>query len=40
MVLSKGNSEDLATMYKGWLGRDPSIEPMKKDRGLTTAPAR
>jgi peptidyl-dipeptidase Dcp len=34
MVLSKGNSEELGTMYKAWLGREPSIEPMKRDRGL------
>ena len=33
MVLSKGNSEELGTMYKAWLGREPSIEPMKRDRG-------
>ena len=34
MVLSRGNTEDLATMYKAWLGADPSIEPMLKFRGL------
>ena len=34
MVLSRGNTEDLATMYKNWRGRDPNIEAMKKDRGL------
>ena len=36
MVLSRGNTEDLATMYKNWRGRDPNIEAMKKDRGLET----
>jgi peptidyl-dipeptidase Dcp len=40
MVLSKGNSEDLGTMYKAWLGREPSIEPMKRDRGLVESGAR
>ena len=34
MILSRGNSEDLATMYRAFLGRDPSIQPMLKDRGL------
>jgi peptidyl-dipeptidase Dcp len=34
MVLSKGNTEDLATMYKAWLGREPEIAPMLKARGL------
>jgi peptidyl-dipeptidase Dcp len=35
MVLSRGNTEDPATMYKEWLGAEPSIEPMLKFRGLT-----
>jgi peptidyl-dipeptidase Dcp len=34
MVLSKGNTQDLATAYKAWLGADPSTGPMLKDRGL------
>ena len=34
MVLSRGNTEDLATMYRAWLGAEPSIEPMLKYRGL------
>jgi peptidyl-dipeptidase Dcp len=34
MVLSRGNTEDLATMYSDWLGAQPSIEPMLKFRGL------
>jgi peptidyl-dipeptidase Dcp len=36
MVLSRGNTEDLAAMYKAWLGGDPSIKPMLKERGLTS----
>jgi len=36
MVLSRGNTEDLAQMYKDWRGRDPNIDAMKKDRGLET----
>jgi peptidyl-dipeptidase Dcp len=39
MVLSRGNTEDLATMYKAWRGQDPSIEPMLEFRGLKQAPA-
>jgi peptidyl-dipeptidase Dcp len=38
MVLSRGNSEDLARMYREWRGKDPSIEPMLIDRGLKAAP--
>jgi len=34
MVLSRGNTEDLAKMYAAWRGRDPSVEPMMKYRGL------
>jgi len=34
MVLSQGHSQDYATMYRNWAGRDPSIEPMLKARGL------
>ncbi len=34
MVLSKGNTEDLAKVYRDWLGAEPSTEPMLQDRGL------
>jgi peptidyl-dipeptidase Dcp len=34
MVLSRGNTEDLAKMYASWSGQDPSVEPMLKYRGL------
>lgn len=34
MILSRGNTEDLADMYKAWRGRAPNIDAMKKDRGL------
>jgi peptidyl-dipeptidase Dcp len=34
MVLSRGNTEDLAKMYAGWRGKEPSVEPMLRDRGL------
>ena len=38
MVLSRGNTEDLGTMYRDWRGKAPSIEPMLIDRGLKDAP--
>jgi peptidyl-dipeptidase Dcp len=34
MILSRGNTEDLGKMYAAWLGAEPTIEPMLKDRGL------
>ncbi|KQX97620.1 dipeptidyl carboxypeptidase [Rhodanobacter sp. Root480] len=39
MVLSRGNTEDLATMYRNWRGQEPEIEPMLENRGLKDAPA-
>ncbi|WP_449426746.1 peptidyl-dipeptidase Dcp [Rhodanobacter umsongensis] len=38
MILSRGNTEELAKMYKDWRGQDPSIEPMLINRGLKDAP--
>jgi peptidyl-dipeptidase Dcp len=35
MVLSRGNTEDLAAMYLAWRGKAPSIDAMMKYRGLT-----
>jgi len=40
MVLSRGNTEDLAKMYEAWLGSAPNIEPMLKYRGLEKAGAK
>jgi peptidyl-dipeptidase Dcp len=40
MVLSRGNTEDLKTMYTRWLGAEPSVAPMLKARGLTAEGAR
>jgi peptidyl-dipeptidase Dcp len=34
MILSRGNTEDLAKMYAAWRGKAPSVEPMMKYRGL------
>jgi peptidyl-dipeptidase Dcp len=40
MVLSRGNTEDLAKMYEAWLGSAPNIEPMLKYRGLAKGGAK
>jgi peptidyl-dipeptidase Dcp len=34
LILSRGNTEDLAKMYAAWRGKDTSVEPMMKYRGL------
>ena len=34
MILSRGNTVDLEKLYRDWLGAEPSIQPMLKDRGL------
>ncbi len=34
MILSRGNTEDLARMYRDFRGRDPEIEPLLETRGL------
>jgi peptidyl-dipeptidase Dcp len=34
MVLSRGNTEDLARMYATWRGREPNVDSMMKYRGL------
>jgi len=35
MVLSRGNTEDLAEMYRGFVGHDPDINPYLQYYGLT-----
>jgi peptidyl-dipeptidase Dcp len=37
MILSRGNTEDLAKAYKAWMGREPVTGPMLKARGLEPA---
>jgi peptidyl-dipeptidase Dcp len=37
MILSRGNTEDLAEAYAAWMGAEPGIAPMLKDRGLEPA---
>jgi peptidyl-dipeptidase Dcp len=33
-ILSRGNTVELSKLYRDFRGKDPSIEPMLKDRGL------
>jgi peptidyl-dipeptidase Dcp len=40
MILSRGNTEELAKLYKEWRGSDPSIEPMLEHRGLKQTPTK
>jgi peptidyl-dipeptidase Dcp len=41
MILSRGNTEDLAKMYEAWRGAPPSTKAMLKHRGLEeSAPAK
>ncbi len=35
MVLSRGNTEDLAKMFRDFTGHDPEIGPMLVNRGLS-----
>ena len=37
LVLSRGNTIDLATMYRNFTGRDPDVGPMLRFHGLTAA---
>jgi peptidyl-dipeptidase Dcp len=39
MILSRGNTQDLATLYAAWRGRAPNIDAMMKYRGLAESPA-
>ena len=40
MILSRGNTEDLAKLYTAWRGKAPSIEPMLKYHGLESNSAK
>ncbi len=35
MILSRGGSEDAGAMYRAFRGRDPSVQPLLEERGLT-----
>ncbi len=34
MILSRGGTQDAATMYRGWRGRDPTVDALLEERGL------
>jgi peptidyl-dipeptidase Dcp len=34
MILSRGNTQDLATLYAAWRGRGPNVDAMMRYRGL------
>ncbi|MDQ3817652.1 MAG: peptidyl-dipeptidase Dcp [Acidobacteriota bacterium] len=36
MVLSRGRTQDVATLYRAFRGRDPIVEPLLIERGLQT----
>ena len=38
MILSRGSTEDLGTLYRAFRGRDPSIQPLLQERGLEETP--
>jgi peptidyl-dipeptidase Dcp len=38
MILSRGGSEDAATLYRAFRGREPSVEPLLVQRGLKPEP--
>ena len=40
MILSRGNTQDLAAMYAAWRGRAPNIDAMMKYRGLVDSSVR
>ncbi|HSS45669.1 MAG TPA: M3 family metallopeptidase [Thermoanaerobaculia bacterium] len=35
MILSRGGTQDEAAMYRAFRGRDPNVEPLLEERGLT-----
>jgi peptidyl-dipeptidase Dcp len=39
MILSKGHTEDYATMFRAFYGKDPDVGPMIEDYGLTPTAA-
>jgi peptidyl-dipeptidase Dcp len=38
MILSRGGTQDPATMYRGWRGRDPTVDALLEERGLKGGP--
>jgi peptidyl-dipeptidase Dcp len=40
MILSRGGTQDVATLYRAFRGRDPSVEPLLEERGLKPPPGK
>jgi peptidyl-dipeptidase Dcp len=38
MILSRGGTQEVATLYRTFRGRDPSVEPLLEERGLKPPP--
>ncbi len=38
MILSRAGSQDLASMYRAFRGRDPEVQPLLEERGLAPSP--
>jgi peptidyl-dipeptidase Dcp len=38
MILSRGGTQDAATMYRNWRGRDPNVDALLEERGLKGGP--
>jgi peptidyl-dipeptidase Dcp len=38
MILSRGGTQDVATLYRAFRGRDPSVQPLLEERGLKPPP--
>jgi peptidyl-dipeptidase Dcp len=34
LILSRGSTQEMASLYRGFRGRDPSVEPLLEQRGL------
>jgi len=38
VILSRGSTQDAAVLFRNFRGRDPKIDPLLEERGLTGAP--
>jgi peptidyl-dipeptidase Dcp len=38
MILSRGGQQEVASLYRAFRGRDPSVEPLLEERGLKEVP--
>jgi peptidyl-dipeptidase Dcp len=40
LILSKGSTDDMATLYRAFRGQDPSVEPLIEARGMQPVPTK